>query len=92
MTTHRKKLSELTPEDVDRMVAEKEAEAEAEAKARRERLEKHTALAAWRAEGGDDASFEREYPKLRDEARRRRVVEQTGRAEAAARSRLRQSL
>ena len=92
MTAHRKKLSELTTEDVDRMGAEKEAEAEAEAKARRERLEKHTALAAWRSAGGDDASFEREYPKLRDEARRARVMERIGRAEADARARLRQTL
>ena len=92
MTAHRKKLSELTTEDVDRMVAEKEAEAEAEAKARRERLERHTAHAAWRSEGGDDASLEMAWPELRDEARRRRVMEQTGLAEAAARSRLRQSL
>ena len=92
MTAHRKKLSELTTEDVDRMVAEKEAEAEAEATARRERLERHTALAAWRSEGGDEESFNKAWPQLRDESRRRRVMEQTGRAEAAARSRLRQSL
>ena len=49
MTAHRKKLSELTTEDVDRMVAKKEAEAEAEQKARRERVEKNAAHAAWLA-------------------------------------------
>ena len=92
MTERRKRLSELTSQDVDAMVAKKEAEAEAEAAARRERLEKNTALAAWRSAGGDDASFEREYPKLRDEARRARVLELSGRAEADARARLRQTL
>ena len=92
MTERRKKLSELTPQDVDRMVAKKQAEAEAEAAARRERLERHTALAAWREAGGDEQTFSKQWPELRDEARRRRVLEQTGRAEAAARSRLRQSL
>ena len=92
MTERRKRLSELTSQDVDAMVAKKQAEAEAEAAARRERLEKNTAHAAWRAEGGDDSSFERAYPELRDEARRRRVMERSGRAEEAARARLRQSL
>ena len=91
MTERRKRLSELTSQDVDAMVAKKQAEAEAEAAARRERLEKNTAHAAWRAEGGDDSSFERAYPELRDEARRR-VMERSGRAEEAARARLRQSL
>ena len=92
MTARPKKLSELTSEDVDKMAAAQQAKAEAEAKARAERTERNAALAAWRAAGGDDASFDREWPQLRDEARRQKVLAQTGQAEAAARARLRMSL
>ncbi len=92
MTQRHKKLSELTNEDVDRMVAQKEAEAEAEKKARHERMEKTDARLAWLAEGGDEASFERQWPSLRDEARRRRVMERSEQAAFAARSQLRRSL
>jgi hypothetical protein len=88
----RKRLSELTQKDVDAMAAELEAKKEAEAAARRLRVERASALAAWRDAGGDDVSFEKEYPKIRDEARRRRVLEKTGQVEAAARARVRQSL
>jgi hypothetical protein len=88
----RKRLSELTTQDVDRMVAQKEAEREAEQKARAERVERNAARAAWLASGGDDGSFEAQWPSLRDEARRRRVLDRSGQAEAAARARLRQSL
>ena len=87
-----RKLSQLTNEDVDRMVAKKEAEAEAEQKARRERTEKNSAYAAWVAHGGDEDGFEREYPKLRDEARRRRVIDANEEARRMARARLRRSL
>ena len=84
-----RKLSQLNDEDVDRMVAKKEAEAEAAQKARRERVERNDACAAWIAQGGDEASFEREYPKLRDEARRRHVIEQNERVARVARSQIR---
>ena len=92
MTAHRKKLSELTTEDVDAMAAQKDAEAEAEHKARRERTEKNDAYAAWITQGGDEASFEKEWPTLRDEARRRRVIDANEEARRMARARLRRSL
>ena len=41
---------------------------------RRERTEKESARRTWLAEGGRTEDFEREWPQLRDEGRRRRVV------------------
>ena len=92
MTAHRKKLSELTTQDVDVMAAQKEAEAEAEQKARRERVERNDVYAAWITQGGDESSFEKEWPTLRDEARRRRVIDANEEARRMARARLRRSL
>ena len=88
----KKRLAELTTQDVDRMAAEKEAQKEAEQKARRERTEKNDAYAAWITQGGDEASFEKEWPSLRDEARRRRVISANEEARRVTRARLRRSL
>lgn len=52
----------------DEKVAKQEEE-------RRERTEKESARRAWLADGGSAADFEREWPKLRDEGRRRRVMD-----------------
>jgi hypothetical protein len=87
-----RKLSQLNDEDVDRMVAKKVAEAEAAQKARRERVERNDANAAWIAQGGDETSFEKEWPTLRDEARRRRVIGANEEARRVARARLRRNL
>ena len=56
---------------------EKAAKVEQE---RRERTEKESARRAWLAEGGRVEDFEREWPQLRDEGRRRRVVDADRRA------------
>ena len=45
-----------------------------EAEELREKTEKESARRAWMADGGKVADFEREWPKLRDEGRRQRVV------------------
>ena len=42
---------------------------------RQERTEKEAASRAWVADGGNARGFERAWPRLRDEARRRRVME-----------------
>jgi hypothetical protein len=42
---------------------------------RQERTEKQAASRAWVADGGNARDFERAWPRLRDEARRRRVME-----------------
>jgi len=64
---------------------EKAAKAE---EAHRERSEKESARAAWVRDGGAGADFERQWPALRDEGRRRRVVDAEKRArESQAKSR-----
>lgn len=42
---------------------------------RQERTEKQAASRAWVADGGNARDFERAWPRLRDEARRWRVME-----------------
>jgi len=38
-------------------------------------MEKGAARSAWLAEGGSEADFEKAWPKLRDEGRRRRIAD-----------------
>jgi hypothetical protein len=56
---------------------EKAAKAEQE---RREHVEKESARQAWIRDGGAEADFQREWSRLRDEGRRRRVVDADRRA------------
>jgi len=53
---------------------EQDEKAAREAEGRSERMEKESARRAWIADGGSEADFERDWPKLRDEGRRRRVL------------------
>jgi hypothetical protein len=66
---------------------EQDEKAAREEQERSERMEKETAKRAWMADGGREPDFEREWPKLRDEGRRRRVVD----ADKRARETMRQS-
>ena len=59
---------------------EQDAKAAKEEEKRRERTEEETARRAWQADGGAEADFQREWPRLRDEGRRRRVVDADRRA------------
>ena len=59
-------------EEYRRKQDEKAAKQEAE---RREYVEKESARKAWIREGGRPEDFEREWPALRDEGRRRRVID-----------------
>jgi hypothetical protein len=59
---------------------EQDEKAAKEEEARNARMEKETARKAWIRDGGSAADFEREWPKLRDEGRRRRVVDADRRA------------
>jgi hypothetical protein len=56
---------------------EKAARVEAE---RRERSEKEGARRQWLADGGSAGDFEREWPSLRNQARRQRVIDADRRA------------
>jgi hypothetical protein len=54
---------------------EQDAKAESERQERAERTEKESAKREWILDGGREADFEREWPRLRDEGRRRRVID-----------------
>jgi hypothetical protein len=64
-----------TLEDHEAYRKEQDEKAAKEAEERRERTERETARRAWLADGGREADFEREWKQLRDEGRRRRVVD-----------------
>jgi hypothetical protein len=59
---------------------EQDEKAAKEEEKRRERTEKESARRAWLADGGKEADFQREWPRIRDEGRRRRVVDADRRA------------
>jgi hypothetical protein len=73
-------------EDHEEYRRQQDAEAAREERERREGVEKGNAQAAWVRDGGRPADFEREWPKLRDELRRRRLVDADERARAAHQS------
>jgi len=82
VTTERKADGTLQPRR-PRGVYRKEQDEKAARKTegRSERMEKESARRAWIADGGAGADFfEREWPKLRDEGQRRRVVDAARRA------------
>ncbi len=47
---------------------------------RQERAEKEAARRAWIRDGGTNGDFERAWPELRDEARKRRIMDADQRA------------
>jgi hypothetical protein len=59
--------------------AEQKRKAEEEHQ-RQERTEKESAKKAWLADGGKEADFEREWPGLRSEVRKQRVMDADQRA------------
>jgi hypothetical protein len=66
------KYTEKDHEEYRRKVDEQAAKEERE---RRERIEKEGARQEWVREGGDPDDFENEWIWMRDEGRRRRVVD-----------------
>jgi hypothetical protein len=62
---------------------EREAREEEE---RKERAEKGAAKRAWLRDGGNARDFERQWPTLRDEARKKRVMDADSRARANQRA------
>jgi hypothetical protein len=71
------KYTQEMHEEYRRKVDEQAAKEE---EANRERMEKENARRAWLADGGREADFEKEWPKLRDEGRRQRVMDADRRA------------
>jgi hypothetical protein len=68
-------MERYTLEDFEAYRKEQDEKAAKEAEERRERTEKESARRAWLGDGGKEADFQREWPRLRDEGRRRRVVD-----------------
>jgi hypothetical protein len=67
-------MERYTLEDYEAYRKEQDEKATKEAEEQRERTEKESARRAWLADGGNARDFEREWPKLRDERRRQRVL------------------
>jgi hypothetical protein len=72
-----------TAEQADAWARERGEAAERKRLETSEAADRRTALEIWKAEGGDPADFEREWPSIRKEQLRRRVID---RAEAARRA------
>jgi len=67
-------------EDYEAYRKEQDEKAAKEEEARNARTEKESARRAWLADGGSEGGFEKAWPKLRDEGRRRRVMDADRRA------------
>jgi len=79
-------MGQYTKEMFERdLKARREQEAKQEEECR-ERQERESLLRAWKADGGSEADFEREWPKLRDEGRRLRVLNADRQAREAMRN------
>lgn len=65
---------------------EQDEKAAKEARERGQRMERANACRAWLADGGSEADFEKAWPSLRDEERRRRVMDADRRAREAMRN------
>jgi hypothetical protein len=53
---------------------------------RQEKTERESARRAWLADGGREADFARAWPEMRDEARKRRIMDADQRARASQRA------
>lgn len=74
---------------LEQFEADKQAREEREARAeedRRERAEKESARRAWVRDGGSESAFSKAWPQLRDEARRRRIMDADQRARESQRA------
>jgi hypothetical protein len=79
-------MERYSREDYEAYRKEQDEKAAKEADERREKTEKESARRAWLADGGREADFEKDWPKLRDEGRRRRVMDADRRARETMRS------
>jgi hypothetical protein len=68
-------MGEYTKEMHEAYRKEQDEKAAKEAEELREQMEKESARRAWLADGGSEADLQREWPKLRDQGRRRRVMD-----------------
>ena len=80
-------MKKYTKEMHEEYRGQQDEQAAKEQEQRREQTEKESARRAWLADGGNARDFEREWPKLRDEGRRRRVIDADRRARENQRAR-----
>jgi hypothetical protein len=71
-------MERYTLEEHEAYRKEQDEKAAKEEEARNERTEKASARRAWMADGGSEADFEKAWPQLRDEGRRRRGSREVG--------------
>jgi hypothetical protein len=64
-----------TREDHEECRRQVDERAKKEEEANRERTEKESARRVWLADGGRETDFEKEWPSLRNQARRQRVLD-----------------
>jgi hypothetical protein len=79
-------MKEYTAADHERYRKEQDEKVAREAGERTQRMEKETARRAWLADGGRETDFEKAWPQLRDEGRRRRVLDTDKQAREAMRA------
>jgi hypothetical protein len=78
-------MERYTKEDHEEYRRKVDEQATKEAEERRERAEKESARREWISDGGTEADFERDWPRLRDEGRKWRVVDAVMDADQRAR-------
>jgi len=79
-------MERYTIKDYERYRKEQDEKAAREADERRVRTEKESARRSWLADGGSANDFEHEWPSLRNQARRQRVVDADQKARVAHRA------
>jgi hypothetical protein len=68
-------MRQYTQADHEEYRRKVDEQAKKEEEANRERTAKESARRAWLADGGSGGDFEKAWPELRDEGRRRRVMD-----------------
>ena len=79
-------MERYTLEDHEAYRKEQDEKAKKEEEASRERAEKEGARREWISDGGTEADFERDWPRMRDEGRKWRVADADQRAREAHRA------
>jgi hypothetical protein len=79
-------MGQYTKEMHEAYRKEQDEKASKEARGRGQRMERANARRAWLADGGSEADFEKAWPSLRDEGRRRRVMDADREAREAMRN------
>jgi hypothetical protein len=80
-------MEPYTEEMFQREKKEREEREAAEEQRRQERSEMESAKKRWISDGGREADFEAVWPKLRDEARKQRVMDADRQARQSMRAR-----